>query len=49
MSADPRNWDPDAKTDATPPQSEYGVISRLITRYGPSLGKEPYPEEMYEQ
>ena len=49
MPADPRNWDPDAATDATPPQSEFGIISRLITRYRTPVEKEPYPDEMYEE
>jgi hypothetical protein len=49
MTADPREWDPDATTNATPPRSEFGIVSRLITRHGPSVGKEPYPDEMYEE
>lgn len=48
MTADPRKWDPEAETDETAPSSEYGIVSRLITRFGPSMEKEPYPDEVGE-
>lgn len=44
MTEEPQ-WDPTASSNVDPPKNEYGVISRLITEYGPHGGKEPYPEE----
>ena len=46
MTTTPRDWDPSASTDAEPPTSEYGFVTRLITKYGSRGGKEPFPEEL---
>lgn len=46
MPIDPRDWDPSVDTAATPPDSEYGLVSRLVTDYGPNHGKDPYPDDM---
>ena len=50
MTADPSEWNPAAETDKTPPTSEYGIISRLITWYGSTRNevKELYPDDMDE-
>ena len=46
MTVDARKWDPTANTDAVPPESEYGIVSRLTTRYGARGQKEPYPDDL---